>query len=77
VYYLTHISEKNSSDHNGIESYIFENWKEDDISWFPIGRSLDLIEEEVDEESKKNSVDNVWKNFVKKHGEVNVLGHGD
>ena len=70
---MTHIKEKNSSDYNGIESYIFEKWEEEDISWFPIGRALDLKEDESEEDHK--GLIHTWKKFLEKHGEENLINH--
>ena len=74
VYYLTHIKEKNSSDYNGIESYIFEKWEQQDISWFPIGKALELNEVEHEEDEDKTGFVSVWKKFIEKHGEEKITG---
>lgn len=72
VYYLTHVKETNSSEFNGIESYIYEKWQEEDLSWFPIGRALDLKEE--GEEEENSGLFHIWKSFLERHGEEKIIG---
>ena len=42
VYYIVNLSSKDSSDYNGIESYVQEKLEEDDISWVPRQKALCL-----------------------------------
>lgn len=42
LYYIVYLREKEEIDYNGTESYVAEKIKNDDISWFPIGKSLSL-----------------------------------
>jgi len=46
IYFLVYLHEKNKEDFNGTESYIFEKYKKQDISWFPIEQALCLNSEE-------------------------------
>jgi len=43
---------KDSMDYTGTESFVFDKYDSDDISWFPIGKSLSLLEISDGEEGK-------------------------
>ena len=42
VYYIIYLRAKNSLDYNGTESYVFEKYEKDDISWFPLDKAMSL-----------------------------------
>lgn len=47
---MVHLNQKDSSDHSGVESYIFDRFHEGDICWIPRQKALCLQhkEEEAD-----------------------------
>ena len=55
VYYIVHLNSKNSSDYDGIESYIGEKFDAADNFWMPNGTALCL---EDGHSSVANGVDN-------------------
>lgn len=42
LFYIVYLKKKDPIDYNGTESYIYEKYEKDDISWFPIGKSFSL-----------------------------------
>ncbi|EGR32545.1 hypothetical protein IMG5_078330 [Ichthyophthirius multifiliis] len=42
LFYLIHLKIKNQSDYDGTETYVYEKYIQQDISWFPINQSLKL-----------------------------------
>ena len=40
VFYMVHLDSTDTSDHNGIESYVFRAFTEKDIAWIPRHRAL-------------------------------------
>ena len=55
-----HLDAKDTSDHNGIESYVVEKLSEDDISWVPRQKAL-CLENIQDDEEEDQAVDEVNK----------------
>jgi hypothetical protein len=51
LFYIYNLNKKDKTDYNGIESYVSAKLDQDDIGWFPNGRSLSMDEEE-DENTK-------------------------
>ena len=43
VFYLLHLKTKDSSDRNGIESYVIEKYQEKDYSWVPRLKALCIL----------------------------------
>lgn len=50
VFYLMHLKSKDQTEYLGIESYVWEKFTQDDISFFPMHRALVL---EKHKESKQ------------------------
>jgi len=50
--YIVFLKQKDAIDYTGTESFVFDKFTKDDISWFPINKSLSLqsIENVEDEE---------------------------
>jgi hypothetical protein len=44
LYYIHYVRSIISEERNGIESFVVECLRSDDVSWLPIGQSLDLAE---------------------------------
>lgn len=60
IYYIVHLDAKDSSDHNGIESYVVAKLAEDDISWVPRNKAL-CLENIQDDEEEDQAADEVNK----------------
>ena len=60
IYYIVHLDAKDTSDHNGIESYVVAKLSEDDISWVPRQKAL-CLENIQDDEEEDQAVDEVNK----------------
>ncbi|CAD8160257.1 unnamed protein product [Paramecium octaurelia] len=46
IFFISYIQGKKKSEYNGIESFVDEELKRESISWFPISRSLSIIEQD-------------------------------
>ncbi|CAD8080090.1 unnamed protein product [Paramecium sonneborni] len=46
IFFISYIQEKKSSEYNGIESYVYLELKRESIFWFPINRSLSIIDQD-------------------------------
>ncbi|KAL4475530.1 hypothetical protein ABPG72_009219 [Tetrahymena utriculariae] len=56
-FYLIHLRFKNINDFDGTESYVYQKYRKQDISWFPIGQSLKLQKAAVNEDDQdKNEI---------------------
>ena len=64
IYFLTHITVKSYSDFNGTETYIYDKWKQGNISWFPIGRAGALNDDQHDD--KKKDLEHYFVAFLKR-----------
>lgn len=42
LFYIYYLKSKDSTEFNGIESYVSDKLKHEDINWFPIKRCLDI-----------------------------------
>ena len=42
LFYISYLKDKTKTEYTGFESYVADKLKNDDISWFPINRSLSL-----------------------------------
>jgi len=42
IFYKAYLVFKEETEYNGNETYIWNKIKNDDISWFPIGKSLSI-----------------------------------
>ena len=45
LFYIYNLELIDITDYNGIESYIADKMAKDDISWFPIGKSISIKDE--------------------------------
>jgi len=50
VYYLIYLRTKKKLDFTGTESYVYEKFENEDLSWFPIQRALSLVNSDKEEE---------------------------
>ena len=51
IYYRAYLEWKEECEYNGNETYIMDLIQKEDTSWFPIGRSMEvLVEEDEDDE---------------------------
>eukprot|EP00828_Plagiopyla_frontata_P047805 TRINITY_DN8946_c0_g1_i2.p1 TRINITY_DN8946_c0_g1~~TRINITY_DN8946_c0_g1_i2.p1 ORF type:complete len:322 (+),score=24.70 TRINITY_DN8946_c0_g1_i2:130-1095(+) len=42
LYFIYHLQAKNSTEYNGIESYVHDKLKNDDSAWFPLNKAMSL-----------------------------------
>lgn len=72
VYYVLHLYIKDFSDHNGIESWIFNKVEEGDISWIPRQKAI-CLENFLDDDNDDQAVqvlNNEMKTWVGKATEI-------
>jgi len=43
---MYNLEQKDSTEYNGIESYVSDKIANDDIGWFPIGRAIAIKDED-------------------------------
>lgn len=53
VYFKAYLYMKDSKEFTGNESYVIEQLKTLDVSWFPVKRALNVIDEEMKSELEK------------------------
>ena len=56
VYYMVHLNSKDTSDHNGIESYINSKYNDKDVSWLPRGKAL-CLQSIIDDDEDDRAAD--------------------
>ena len=59
MYYL---KKKKIEDHTGIDSYVFNLINSEDHFWFPLGKSLSIVQLHAEEDSVEDSMKEVFKN---------------
>lgn len=64
LYYLAYLKSKDASDMSGVESYIFDKYTNEDISWFPMGRAISLKEAQ-ERDAEKNEEEELTSKLVK------------
>lgn len=66
VYFIAFLKDKDPGEYTGIESYIREKLDNSDLTWFPKGRALSLtnMEEEGDEQTKRDFINNTVKDVL-------------
>eukprot|EP00828_Plagiopyla_frontata_P009464 TRINITY_DN14881_c0_g1_i1.p3 TRINITY_DN14881_c0_g1~~TRINITY_DN14881_c0_g1_i1.p3 ORF type:complete len:201 (+),score=38.73 TRINITY_DN14881_c0_g1_i1:803-1405(+) len=53
LFYISYLKDKTKTEYTGFESYVADKLKNDDISWFPINRSLSLSQKDEQAENEK------------------------
>ena len=61
LFYIYYLKKKDDTEFNGIESFVADRLKNEDIGWFPIKRSLDVQEQRGDEAALEKNIDTVVK----------------
>lgn len=51
IFYYAYLSDKETTDYNGNETYIYTKIMADENSWFPIGRAMNIAEDDKEEEN--------------------------
>jgi len=64
IFYMAHIKDKDETEYTGIESYVAEKIKTQDISWFPLGKASALKNLEDSEEQLQEAMINVFTTEV-------------
>jgi len=73
INFIAYLKFKESTEHTGIESYLWRKIGDDDVSWLPLHKALVLEDLEDEEEQEKEQLEDAKKKAVEAKKSMEVL----
>mmetsp|Transcript_35853 Transcript_35853/g.35476 ORF Transcript_35853/g.35476 Transcript_35853/m.35476 type:complete len:858 (-) Transcript_35853:45-2618(-) len=77
LFYIIHLKFKDPTEYTGVESYVWEKYDKEDISWIPLHKAMVIDskdsdgEEEEDEEAMKKKIEELYERLKQVNKKIN------